>query len=91
VVVPREFSLEQNYPNPFNPLTKIRFALPTAETVKIDLYNNLGQKIQSILNSQYRAGYHEIDFDGSNLPSGVYFYKMTAGKFSEVKKMILVK
>jgi len=89
--IPREFSLGQNYPNPFNPTTHIRFGLPKACYVKIELYNIIGQKIYTLFECNKNAGYHTIEFNGSNLASGLYFYKMQSSNFNKVKKMLLVK
>jgi C1A family cysteine protease len=89
--VPKTYNLAQNYPNPFNPSTIIKFALPKPERVNIDVYNIMGQKIETVLNEPMRAGYHEIEFNAQNLSSGVYFYRIEAGEFQQVKKMILLK
>ena len=89
--LPKIFSLKQNYPNPFNPSTKIAFALPRPEHVKIDVYNTLGQKIETLLDQKMKAGEHEIDFITKNLSSGIYFYIINAGEFKDVKKMILLR
>jgi len=83
--------LYPNYPNPFNPSTKIRFTLPQAESVKIDVYNNRGQIIETLFNKPMNTGYHEIEFNAHNLSSGIYFYRIEAGEFQDVKKMILLK
>jgi photosystem II stability/assembly factor-like uncharacterized protein len=88
---PDKFSLSQNHPNPFNPSTTFGFSLPKPETVKIEVYNIIGQKIQTLLNKPMPAGYHEVEFNGQNLSSGVYIYKIEAGDFQDVKKMILLK
>ena len=88
---PSIFTLDQNYPNPFNPSTKIKFSLPRTENVKIEVYNIIGQKIQTLLNKSMPAGYHEIEFNGENLSSGVYLYKIEAGTWQDVKKMILIR
>jgi photosystem II stability/assembly factor-like uncharacterized protein len=88
---PNKFSLSQNYPNPFNPSTKIKFALPKAEKVKIDLYNNLGQKVTTLLDKQMVLGQHEVEFNAKDLASGIYYYKFKAGEFEDVKKMVLLK
>jgi hypothetical protein len=89
---PEKYSLSQNYPNPFNPLTKIKFILPKQETVKIELYNTLGQKIETLLNKAMKAGHHEIEFNGSHLSSGIYFYQLQAGSdFMETRKMLLMR
>jgi hypothetical protein len=92
------FSLAQNYPNPFNPVTKIKYVVPHFNTsntegvyVRIVVYDIKGSEVKSLVNGIKRAGSYEVDFDGSGFASGVYFYKLTAGDFSAVKKMILVK
>lgn len=90
-LTPREYTLSQNYPNPFNPSTKIDFALPTAGRVMITIYNQLGQKVGDIADQDYSAGYHSIDFNASNLASGIYYYRISAGNFVQTKKMILLK
>jgi len=89
--IPESFSLFQNYPNPFNPSTRIRFTLPTAESVKIELFTTLGQRIATLLNKPMNAGMHEIEFNAMNLTSGIYYYSIQAGEFQDVKKMILIK
>jgi len=80
-----------NYPNPFNPSTKIKFDLPKPETVKIEVYNIIGQKIQTLLNNPMPAGYHEVEFNGQNLSSGIYLYRIEAGEWQDVKKMVYLK
>jgi hypothetical protein len=85
------YFLSQNYPNPFNPTTTIVYALPQAGQVKIELYNTLGQKIKTLLNEFKSAGSYTLDFRGDDLPSGIYLYKMDAGKFTRTMKMILMK
>ena len=89
--IPDKFNLDQNYPNPFNPITNIKFQLPEAEFVTITVYNTLGQEVESLLNKEMPAGIHHVQFDAKNLAGGVYFYKMQAGNFVQIKKMILVK
>ena len=89
--VPRKYDVSQNYPNPFNPVTKINFDLPENGLVNIRLYDILGREVTVIVNEVRNAGYHTVQFDGSKLSSGIYFYKMNAGKFSGVKKMSLIK
>jgi len=86
-----EFKLNQNYPNPFNPITTIKYALPKTEFVTIEIYNTLGQKLATVLNKRMPAGYHEVKFNGQNLASGIYLYKIEAGTWQEVKKMVLIK
>jgi len=85
------FELMQNYPNPFNPATEIKFALPFSDIVTIKVYDVSGKEVATLLNGKMEQGNHSVRFDGSELSSGVYFYKFTSGKFNEVKKMILIK
>lgn len=85
------YSLEQNYPNPFNPVTTIRFSLPTEQYVKITVYNILGKEVAKIVSGKLEAGSHNVKFDGYGLTSGQYFYKLQAGNFSQIRKMILIK
>jgi hypothetical protein len=89
--IPVTYSLSQNYPNPFNPVTKIKFALPKTSNVKLVVYDVLGRQVQELINTRMNAGYHEFNFTASELPSGVYFYRLTAGEFTDVKKMTLIK
>ena len=86
-----EFHLDQNYPNPFNPSTKIKFALSKTENVKIEIFNTLGQRVETLANKSMNAGYHEVEFNAQNLSSGIYYYRIEAGEFQDVKKMILIK
>ena len=90
-LMPIEFKLFQNYPNPFNPSTSIEFTLPKANDVRVEVFNIAGQNIETLLNKSMPAGYHEVEFNAQNLSSGIYFYKIQAGKFQDVKKMILIK
>ena len=89
--LPREFSLGQNYPNPFNPTTEINFALPTACDVTLEIYNITGQRVTTLVDSYLEAGQHSVLWDASSNASGVYFYRLTAGEFTETKKMMLLK
>ncbi len=95
--VPGSFSLRQNYPNPFNPSTVIRYAIPFESSVKISIYNSLGQCVREFNESSRQPGYYEINFNASGMASGVYFYSIKAvssdGKnnFSAVKKMMVLK
>lgn len=89
--LPFSFDLEQNYPNPFNPSTMIRYRLPLSSFVTLKVYDLLGREIAILVNGKEEAGNHEIKFSSTNLPSGIYFYKLDAGNFSSVKKMMLVK
>jgi len=90
-IYPTKFKLSQNHPNPFNPSTTINFTIPKSEIVKIDIYNTLGQRVKTILNKRVQAGEHEIEFEAKNLASGIYYYRIEAGDFQDVKKMILLK
>lgn len=86
-----DYSLSQNYPNPFNPSTKINFSIPKNELVKIVVYNLLGKEVAILVNEEKAAGQHEVEFSAKNLASGIYFYKLASGEFTEIKKMILIK
>ena len=85
------YKLEQNYPNPFNPTTTIGFGIPENGNVRLSILNILGEEIKILLNKEKEAGYHSIDFDASGLPSGVYFYQLKTGSYSETKKMLLLR
>jgi len=89
--IPVEFALLQNYPNPFNPRTQIEFHLPVKSQVKLDVYNISGQIVATLINTSMNAGIHNIYFNASRFPSGVYIYKIATDKFTEVKKMTLLK
>lgn len=88
---PFKYSLSQNFPNPFNPSTQINFSIARDTDVKITLYDAIGRETGILLNEFKTAGFYSVQFDGSNLATGVYFYRITAGDFSDIKKMILVK
>ncbi len=90
--IPTEFALEQNYPNPFNPTTTIAFALKEESNVSLKIYDALGREVVALLNGEKKsAGKYAAEFDATNLPSGIYIYKLTAGSFVDVKKMVLMK
>ena len=90
--VPLRFSLMQNYPNPFNPTTTIKYALPKASKVKLEVFNLLGQKVATLVNGFKQAGYHQVTFDGSRLPSGVYYFRLQTDKgFIKTRKLVLLK
>ena len=86
-----DFSLEQNYPNPFNPATTIKYQIAESGLVTLKVYNLLGQEVATLVNEEKTVGFYRIRFDGSNLASGVYFYRLQAGKFSDVRKLLLLK
>ncbi|MBI5733297.1 T9SS type A sorting domain-containing protein [Candidatus Jorgensenbacteria bacterium] len=90
-VTPTEFKLYQNYPNPWNPTTKFAFDLPDRNTVNIKVFNTLGQTVLEIGEKMYEAGTHEVTIDGTNWPSGIYFYQIHSGSFRALRKMILLK
>ena len=90
-VIPTEYILTQNYPNPFNPATKINFSLPKGSDVKLTVYNILGQQIEVLVNGFRNAGTYELIWDASNLPSGVYIYRLETGSNVISKKMMLLK
>ena len=87
----RECSLSQNYPNPFNPSTTIRFSVPQCSHVSVMIFNTLGEKVATLVDGEMEAGYHDVRFDASSLPSGVYISQLSAGSIVEVRKMMLVK
>jgi parallel beta-helix repeat protein len=89
--LPTAVSLEQNYPNPFNVTTKINYQLPVDSWVKLEVYNVLGEKVVTLADEKQEAGYKSVIWEGSELSSGLYFYKLTAGDFTETKRMMLVK
>jgi hypothetical protein len=91
VGLPGEFSLQQNYPNPFNPSTTIRYELPKASQAKLSVFDILGSEMSILVNERREAGVHEVKFDGSQLASGVYFYRLQAGDFLSTKKMLEMK
>ena len=91
IIAPVLYTISQNYPNPFNPITKIDFEIPENAKIILSIFDITGRLIATPVNGKKEAGYYSVDFDGSNLSSGVYFYKIEAGKYAAVKKMILLK
>ncbi len=89
--LPDNITLYQNYPNPFNPVTNLEFGIPELGFVSLKVYDALGKVVRTLVNESRPAGYYNVEFDGSDLPSGMYFYKLEAGKFAETKRMILLK
>ncbi|MBI2418267.1 MAG: T9SS type A sorting domain-containing protein, partial [Ignavibacteriales bacterium] len=88
---PMAYELSQNYPNPFNPSTTIKFGVPEKAEVSIVVFNHLGQKVADVMHEEKEAGYYTVNWNATNYASGVYYYKLTAGKFNAVKKLILMK
>ncbi len=95
--IPSSYALSQNYPNPFNPVTKIKFSIPSLKNgsqsiaSELAIYDALGKELRVLLNEELKPGSYEIDFDGSGLASGIYFYRLRSGEFNDMKKMVLVK
>lgn len=88
---PASFRLDQNYPNPFNPTTRISFTITQQDNVKLNVYDILGREVAVLVNRNMVSGDHSVVFDGGNLQSGFYLYRLKAGKFTQTKKMLLVK
>jgi hypothetical protein len=89
--IPEAFVLYANYPNPFNPSTFIKYDLPEAARVRLDVYDVLGRRVKTLVDEPQVAGVHSVRFDGSGLSSGIYFYRINAGKFNDVHRMLLQK
>ncbi|MGB5847236.1 MAG: fibronectin type III domain-containing protein, partial [Ignavibacteriaceae bacterium] len=90
-LAPTDFALHQNYPNPFNPVTTIIYSLPVKSQVELIIYNTLGEIIEQLVNEEKEPGRYEVKLNASNLPSGIYFYRLRSGSFVETKKIILMK
>ncbi|MCK5380087.1 MAG: T9SS type A sorting domain-containing protein, partial [Candidatus Latescibacteria bacterium] len=95
-VLPEDYALSQNAPNPFNPATTIEYALPEETHVRLVIYNTMGQSVCTLLDALQPVGYHQFLWDGRNsqgrlVSGGVYFYRLTAGEFTETKRMLLLK
>jgi hypothetical protein len=89
--VPRDFRLDQNYPNPFNPTTTIEFAIMREATVALDLYNILGQRVRTLVEGDLPPGEYRVELDATDLPSGVYLYRLRADTFTQTRKLVLLK
>lgn len=90
-IVPEDFALHQNYPNPFNPTTEIGFSLPEASHTTLDIYNIMGQTVATLIDEYRQAGNHEVTWNANGIASGVYLYRLTAGEFTDTKRMLLLK
>jgi hypothetical protein len=86
-----EFILQNNYPNPFNPITIIQYQIPEVGLVSLQVFDILGNEVATLVNEEKPGGTYEVQFDASNLSSGVYFYRLRAGSFTEIKKMVLLR
>jgi hypothetical protein len=89
--IPTNYNLSQNYPNPFNPTTRIEYSLIESAKVRLSVYNSLGQEMMNLVDEHQAAGKYIVDFNATNLPSGIYFYRLQSDKFTAVKKMLLIK
>ena len=89
--IPLRFALEQNYPNPFNPTTVVRYQVPAASDVKLVVFDLLGREVSVLVNERRSAGVHEVTFNGSNLASGTYFYRIQARDFVMTRKFLIVR
>jgi hypothetical protein len=89
--IPTVFALQQNYPNPFNPITMINYQLPIISDVELSIYDLLGQKVARLINKRQKPGYYQVKWDASAFSSGIYFYRIEAGEFQAVKRMILIR
>jgi hypothetical protein len=90
-LLPQEFRLEQNYPNPFNPATVISYQLPVSGNITLKIYDILGNEVATLVNEIKPAGSYKVEFNAKDFSSGVYFYRIQAGPFNQIKKMILLK
>ena len=89
--LPKEFALAQNYPNPFNPTTTIKYDLPTDGHVNLSLFDVLGQRIATLVDADQKAGYISVDWNASHVSSGIYFYRLEAGRFVQTRKLLLLR
>ena len=91
VPMPEEYVLEQNYPNPFNPVTNVSFTIPKAGNVSLKVFDSRGSEVRNYMNTFLQSGSYEVKIDGSDLPSGVYFYELRTDDFRKAKRMVLLK
>jgi hypothetical protein len=89
--IPKDFSLNQNFPNPFNPTTTISFSLPKQSFVSLKVFDLLGREAATVVSEEFSAGNYTKQWNAANIPSGVYFYRLRAGSFTETKKLLLLK
>jgi hypothetical protein len=89
--IPDNFKLYQNYPNPFNPVTNIRYSITKNDFVKLEIFDVLGNEVQTLVSEKQSAGTYEVSFNGTLYPSGIYFYRITAGDLTEIRRMMVVK
>jgi hypothetical protein len=89
--IPENYALHQNYPNPFNSKSKIKFQIAKFQDVKLIIYDALGKKLQILVNEELQPGTYEVEWDGTNFPSGIYYYRLTADDYSQTKKMVLIR
>ncbi|MEO8210146.1 MAG: T9SS type A sorting domain-containing protein, partial [bacterium] len=89
--IPKDFILSQNYPNPFNPKTVISYQLAVSNFVTLKVYDAMGKEVATLVNQKQNSGRYQVNFEGSNFSSGVYFYKLNTGGFTDTKRMILIK
>ena len=90
-VLPPRYGIDQNYPNPFNPTSTIKYTLPKESHITFIIYDILGREIATLVNETQEAGYKSVQFNASNLASGIYFYRLQAGAFTETKKLLLIR
>lgn len=90
-IIPEKFALHHPYPNPFNPTTTIEFSLPNSGLVSLNVYDILGRKVETILNQHMDAGTHKLQWDASNVPTGIYFVSMVSGNFTQTRKVMVLK
>ncbi|MBA4313467.1 MAG: hypothetical protein C0417_12660 [Chlorobiaceae bacterium] len=91
ITAPEKYELFQNYPNPFNPSTTLSFVISQLSFISLKIYNVLGQEVATLIEGEKAPGYYEIEWNADNMPTGVYVYKIMAGNFTDVKRMILIR
>lgn len=89
--IPSKYDLAQNYPNPFNPVTNLEFGISNLRFVTLKVYDMLGKEVSTLVNEKLNPGTYKVEFDGSSLPGGVYFYRLTSGDFTDTRRMMLIK